>query len=163
METATLWHKILEDPQLQELPYKIETNDHGQIILSPHKPRHGLRQMRIGTLLEETVSDAGQSGAEFAIETKRGIKVPDVIWISDERIGKMPDDAEASPVVPEIVVEVLSEGNTDREIAAKRTLYLEEGGREVWTCAPDGTMRFYDASGERDRSALVPNFPKQVD
>lgn len=163
METATLWHKVLEDPQLQELPYKIETNERGQIILSPHKPQHGFLQSQISDLLRDHASRAGRRAVEFAIETKRGIKVPDVIWISDERIGKMPDEAEASPVVPEIVVEVLSEGNTDREIAEKRTLYLDEGGREVWTCAPDGTIRFYDASGQRDRSALVPEFPKQVD
>lgn len=162
METATLWQRVLDDPQLQELPYKIETNEHGQIVLSPHKPQHGLRQAQIVRLLEES-ADSGVSGVEFAVETAKGVKVPDVVWISDQRLARVPEEAEASPVMPEVVVEVLSEGNTEAEIAEKRRLYLDEGAKEVWTCAEDGKMRFFDEDGEIERSTLVSSFPAQVD
>lgn len=163
METATAWHRVLNDPQLRELPYKVETNEHGQIVLSPHKPQHGLRQSRITDLLRDHLQDDGARAVEFAVETRKGVKVPDVVWISADRLARVPEDAEASPVVPDLVVEVLSEGNTESEIAEKRRLYLDEGAREVWTCAPDGTLSFYDANGARDGSALVPSFPSTVD
>jgi Uma2 family endonuclease len=91
------------------------------------------------------------------------VKVPDVVWISKERLAEMPDDAEASPVMPEVVVEVLSEGNTDAELAAKRQLYFDEGAVEVWTCAADGTMTFHDETGAIEASAVVPSFPREVE
>jgi Uma2 family endonuclease len=113
METATLWHRVLHDPQLQDLPFKIETNEHGQLVLSPHKPQRGYLQMRIGELLRDHVDRPGRRAVEFAVETAKGIKVPDVAWISEERWAQIPDDAEASPVMPELCVEVLSESNTE--------------------------------------------------
>lgn len=163
METATFWHRVLNDPQLQHLPYKIETNEHGQIVLSPHKPKHGIRQSQINDLIRDHASQPGVRAVEFPVETQKGIKVPDVVWISEERLGQIPDDAEASSVLPEIVVEVLSEGNTESALAEKRDLYLDEGAREVWTCAADGTITFYDDNGKIDHSSLMPTFPSQID
>jgi len=162
METTTSWHRVLEDPQLRELPYKIETNEHGQIVLSPHKPQHGLQQGHLVRLLNQS-TDSGATAVEFAVETAKGVKVPDVIWISEDRLAQMPEEAEASPVMPEVVIEVLSEGNTEAEIAEKRQLYLDEGAEEVWTCGVNGTMQFYDRDGTRNHSALVPSFPDQVE
>ncbi|HKL87959.1 MAG TPA: Uma2 family endonuclease, partial [Salinibacter sp.] len=151
------------DPQLQELPYKIETNEHGQIVLSPHKPQHGIRQSKISDLLRDHATQKGMRAVEFAVETAKGVKVPDVVWVSEDRLAEMPDDVEASPVMPEVVVEVLSEGDTDVEIAEKRQLCLDEGAQEVWTCAADGTMSFYDETGAMEASTLIPSFPHQVE
>lgn len=89
--------------------------------------------------------------------------MPDVVWISEERFGRVPDDAEASPRLPEIVVEVLSEGKPDEEVVEKRQLYLDEGAEEMWACSRDGTMTFYDETGEHDASTLSPSFPKRID
>ena len=163
METTTAWHRVLNDPQLRELPYKVETNEHGQIVLRPHKLQHGLLQSRITDLLRDHLQADGARAVEFAVETRKGVKVPDVVWISEDRLARIPDDAEASPVVPDLVVEVLSESNTESEIAEKRRLYFDEGAGEVWTGGPDGTLSFYDADGARDGSALVPSFPSTVD
>ena len=152
----------MNEPQLQELPYKIETNEHGQIVLSPHKPHHGLQQGALVRLLNQHV-ESGAVAVEFAVDTAKGVKVPDVVWMSEERRTEIPDDAEASPVMPEVVVEVLSEGNTDAELAEKRHLYFNEGAQEVWTCAEDGTMIFYDEMGTLDQSSVIPTFPSQVE
>jgi len=163
METATLWHRVLNDSQLQELPYKIETNEHGQIVLSPHKPQHGILQSKLSDLLRNHAPQAGTRAVEFAVATTKGVKVPDVVWISADRLAEMPDDAEASPVMPEVVVEVLSEGNTEAELGEKQQLYLEEGAREVWTCAADGTVTFHDKRGAIETSNVVPSFPNEID
>ncbi|HEV2130876.1 MAG TPA: Uma2 family endonuclease [Longimicrobiaceae bacterium] len=161
-----LWHRALTDPSLRDLPYKVETNEHGQLVLSPHKPRHSLQQARVAALLRELAPAAGlppgEAATEFAVETSGGIKVPDVVWISNERLAGLPDDAEASPVMPEIVVEVLCRSNTRTEMEEKRRLYFAAGAREVWMCDPEGRLTFFGAEGEVPASELIPSFPTLV-
>jgi len=163
-QTATAWHRALRDPHLQQLPYKVETNAHDQILLSPHTPWHSTMQVRISDMLRDHLGARELRAVEFPVETPQGVKVPDVVWLSDERASQLPPDAEASPVMPELVVEVLSASNTEAEMAEKRTLYFEQGATEVWTCAPDGTMTFYTARHEHAKtSTLVPSFPATVE
>lgn len=161
--TASLWHRALHDPQLQDLPFKIETNAHGQLVLSPHKPRHSRQQSTILRLLDQHVSAPGEATVELAIDTPEGVKVPDVAWMSDERWAQIPEDAEVSPVMPELCIEVLSESNMEEEMAAKRALYFACGAQEVWTCTPDGTLQFYTPDGEQSASTLAPSFPSTVE
>ena len=85
------------------------------------------------------------------------------MWISEERWSRIPTDADASPVAPEICVEVLSKSNSPAEIDEKRRLHFEHGALEVWTCDVNGDMRFYTPDGEQSYSDLVSNFPKHVD
>lgn len=159
---ASPWHRALHDPQLQDLPFKIETNEHGHLVLSPHKPLHSRYQGRLLRLVDQHVPRSGEATIEFAVETSKGVKVPDVVWLSDEQWSQIPGDAEASPVVPELCVEVRSEGNTDAEMAEKRQLYLNEGAQEVWTCDAKGRLQFFDADGERQQSVLAPDCPRSV-
>jgi hypothetical protein len=42
------WKKICEDQSLRDLPYKIETNRVGQLILSPRSLRQGSLKAEIG-------------------------------------------------------------------------------------------------------------------
>ena len=160
MDTA--WSRALRDPSLRDLPYKIETNEYGQLVMSPQKPWHGHAQLRIGALLERLAPRLGRGAVEFAIETSRGVKLPDVIWISEERWSSIPRNAEASKIAPEICIEVLSKSNTKAEIEEKRRLYFECGAEEVWTCGVDCRMRFFTPSGEQTSSALVPDFPEHI-
>jgi Uma2 family endonuclease len=64
--------------------------------------------------------------------------------------------------MPELCVEVLSDSNTEGEMTQKRQLYFEGGADEVWTCDPDGRVRFFDAEGERSDSAFAPSFPASI-
>ena len=160
MDTA--WSRALRDPSLRDLPYKIETNEYGQLVMSPQKPVHGRAQFRIGALLERLVTRPGSGAVEFAIETSKGVKLPDVVWISDERWSTIPSGAEASAIAPEICIEVLSKSNSTTEIDEKRRLYFECGAEEVWTCSIDGRMRFFTSAGEQTSSALVPDFPGHI-
>ena len=156
------WSEALRDPQLQDLPYKVETNARGQLVLSPHKVSHSFGQSRVLKLLEKHVTGTGEATIEFAVHTTDGVKVPDVVWISDERAGQIPKDAEASPVMPEICVEVLSASNTQAEMDEKRQLFFERGAEEVWIVGADGTVHFFTPDGETEQSALAPDFPKEV-
>lgn len=161
-EARRLWRRLLADPRFEDAPYKAETNARGQILLSPHKPQHSFAQTRILRLLDDAAPDRGQSTVEFAVETPEGIKVPDVVWMSDEGIGKIPDGAEASPIMPEICIEVLSNANTRAEMDEKVALYLRSGAREVWLVSTGGVVTFYDVDGKRTASAVAPLFPGQT-
>jgi hypothetical protein len=52
--------------------------------------------------------------------------------------------------------------STVAEFLEKRGLYLADGTIEVWECGQDGEMRFYNSSGELERSELVMEFPKVI-
>ena len=161
--TITAWEQVLDDPSLQDLPYKVETNKQGQIILSPHKLKHSRAQSAIVNLLDDLLEE-GETFVEAAIETNDGVKVADVAWMSEARWGSMPEEAAAAPVAPEICVEVLSRANTADEMEGKRRLYFEQGAQEVWLCDEKGQVTFYVA-GETlpaERSRLVPGFPTHI-
>ncbi len=162
-KSGLTWEQVCNDPNLQDLPYKIETNQWGQIVMSPPPPpKHGARQFRIGRLLSQHLPE-GEVVTECPVRTTKGTKVPDVVWFSTARWGEVKEIAADSPVAPEICAEVLSPSNTQGEIEEKKQLYFEAGAEEVWTCDAEGRMRFFMPDGEQHASPRVPGFPKQVD
>ncbi len=154
------WQQIVNDPSFANLPYKIETNEHGQVIMSPTVFLHGIYQAKIARLLEQHLPD-GVVSNETAIETSKGVRVPDVTWFSMS-FFQANHAAFALFNAPEICVEVISKSNSTREMNTKRKLYLERGALEVWSCDLEGQMRFYDVSGALQRSVLAPEFPQVV-
>jgi Uma2 family endonuclease len=67
-------------------------------------------------------------------------RAPDVSFISWKSLpgGKPPSRSEKVPaVVPELVVEVLSESNTPREMGRKREEYFRAGVKRVWEIDPE--------------------------
>ena len=162
METETAWSRALRDPSLRDLPYKIETNEYGQLVMSPRSPQHSRMQSRIAVLLSEHVKRSGEGAIEFAIRTSKGVKEPDVAWMSSARWDELSDASEASPVAPEICIEVLSPSNTTAEMEEKRRLYFEQGAVETWICDIDGRVSFYRVDGEHPNSELAPTFPKEI-
>jgi Uma2 family endonuclease len=67
-------------------------------------------------------------------------RAPDVSFISWKSLpgGKPPPRSEKVPaVVPELVVEVLSESNTPREMGRKREEYFRAGVKWVWEIDPE--------------------------
>ena len=67
-----------------------------------------------------------------------------------------------SPVAPEVCVEFRSPQNSQSDIDLKRSAYFGVGVREVWICDRDGTMSFYGPQGRLERSAICPEFPRQI-
>lgn len=163
MDALAAWKRAVEDPQLEDLPYKVETNEHGQLVLSPTSLSHSKYQSRIHDLLLGFLGADGRVFPELAVETSKGVKVPDVSWMSNDRLSTISEDAYAVPVAPELCVEVLSPRNTQGEMALKRALYFERGAHEVWVCDQSGAMHFYDAGSEMAASRMVPDFPRQMD
>ena len=154
------WQEVCDDRSLRNLPYKVELDGLGRIVMSPHRKEHGAYQGRISILLNDLMPP-GQVVSECAITTTEGVKVADVAWASRKRWGSM-TDAPSCSIAPEICVEVTSLSNTGFEIEEKRRLYLEAGAEEVWVCDDGGRLSFFDASGRLKRSRRCPKFPARV-
>jgi hypothetical protein len=58
-EHQARWQEIVADPSLRDLPYKVETNHRGQLVLSPHKNWHSDIQKTIQDLLDEHAPGRG--------------------------------------------------------------------------------------------------------
>ena len=154
------WLELCNDKKLQDLPYKIELNRAGQIIMSPTRNLHGYFAGKIAQLLGELMT-AGEVLVELAIETEDSTKVADVAWAAPKTFALIRDEASCS-VAAEICVEVRSPSNSAEEIARKRQLYLNAGAKEYWECDEQGRMQFFNASGKMDKSVLCPAFPAQL-
>lgn len=155
------WQQVCEHPNLRDLPFRMELNEIGQIVMSPVSLMHSLYSGEIGRLLI-SILEKGRVLPECAVRTRKGTKVADVAWVSSERLKKIRHEFDAS-IAPEICVEVLSESNTDKEMLTKRKLYFESGAYEVWICDQNGNMKFYNKTGQLKISELVPDFPKKIE
>jgi Uma2 family endonuclease len=154
------WAEVVAHPSLQDLPFKIELNEYGQVVMNPVKINHSVFQGRIVKLMSRIRQD-GELMVECAIWTRKGTKVADVAWASDEIFEKIEGKTEAK-YSPEVCVEVISMSNTNKEMKEKRKLYFEQGAKEVWICDEYGSVKFYDENGETEQSEMFPDFPIKV-
>jgi Uma2 family endonuclease len=154
------WLEVCNDPSLRNLPYKVELDRWGRVVMSPHRREHGACQGRIAVLLDGCMP-RGHVISECAIETPDGVKVADVAWASRSRWAGMADRPCCS-IAPQICIEVTSSSNTEAEILEKRALYFAAGAIEVWVCDEDGRVTFHGTAGALKRSALCPKFPRRV-
>jgi|SRR6185369_7440328 len=154
------WAEVINHPSLRDLPFKIETNEFGEIIMNPVKIGHSIYQGEISSLMK-IMRPEGIAMVECAIRTRKGTKVADAAWASMDVIEKIKDETDAS-IAPEICVEVVSMSNTREEMKDKRQLYIEKGANEVWICNEYGEIRFFDTSGELEQSKMFPDFPKKI-
>jgi Uma2 family endonuclease len=157
------WEELLADSELAKIEGRIETDRHGQIIMSPPpSARHGSFQARIVRRLWELMP-SGEVLTECPISTADGVRAADVAWASEQTMREL-GNRSCFLRCPEICVEVLSPRNAAKEIDEKKALYFDAGAREVWVCQTSGQMIFFDAPGApaRKRSCLCPQFPRRI-
>ena len=155
------WQEVCEDPRLNDLPYKIELNEYGKIVMSPQRVYHSILQGKIENLLRQ-FKRTGEVFPECAIYTDKGTKVADVVWVSQERYKIIKREIECS-ISPEICVEIISDSNTEKEMEDKKALYFSRGAKEFWLCDENGDIKFFDKNGQLNSSSLAPNFPNKID
>ncbi len=119
------WQEVCEHPSLKNLPFKIELDEYGKILMSPVKVYHSAFQGEIAFILRSLLK-TGRTLPECAIKTSKGTKVADVAWASLELFQIIKEQTECS-VAPEICVEVISASNSQREMDEKKALYFEAG------------------------------------
>lgn len=129
------WSEVINNPFLQDLPFKIELNRWGKIEMSPASNKHSIVQ---ATVYDELAKKrGGRAISEYSVQTTNGVRVADVVWFSSARFKAHGTETPCS-VAPEICVEIMSPSNTWAEMHMKASLYLEAGAKEVWIQPIDG-------------------------
>ncbi len=106
------WSDVLNDPSLRNLPYKIELDEYGRILMSPASNRHGIQQAKLVRLLAQMLHD-GEIATECSIGTHLGVRVADVVWMSSAFLAKYGEQT-PYPQAPELCIEILSPSNSPR-------------------------------------------------
>ena len=141
------WAELTRERSLEDVPYKIELNAWGKLEMSPASYRHGvLHGCLIGELSRRL--EGGAVLGEVPILTDIGVRVPDLAWISHQLMAVV-GNASPLPRAPELCVEIVSRSNSDIEIREKTRAYLVAGAQEVWIVSEDGSIRYFDAQGQR--------------
>lgn len=135
----------------------------GVLVEKPVGYTESLLAMVIGELLNAFVRPRNLGHVTGEAGTMRLmphlVRIPDVAFTSWDRLpgGQRPKER-VPHVVPNIVVEILSEGNTAKEMRTKRREYFEAGVDLVWEIDPDHrsatvyrSLTDFDTLGEGDR------------
>ena len=153
------WEEVCARPELRNLPYKIELDRYGRIVVSPHTVPHARLQGHIGFLLRQELGS--ESFPEVVIQTAEGVKMADVVWCSQAFLEAHGDESPFAKA-SEICVEVQSPPDPWREMEERVQLYLARGAQEVWICEPSGRLRFFAHEGETGRSPLAPEASTEI-
>ena len=115
----------------------------GELIrMPPSGYEHGVRTVELTTPLHTHVKTNGL-GVVCAAETgflltqdPDTVRAPDIAFISRERVEKIGAVKSYWIGAPDLAVEVVSPGDTVREVEAKVAEWLEAGARMVWVVSP---------------------------
>jgi Uma2 family endonuclease len=123
----------LKDPK--EGRYELH---HGEVVLvPPPKWGHVRFQRRLQRLLDRLVGDKGVATIEmpFRPTSEHEVWVADVGFLRDERAESVGDD-EYPMGAPDLVVEVLSPGNTMDEMNDRIAICMKNGCSSFWIVDP---------------------------
>jgi Uma2 family endonuclease len=154
MEYVMEWSQVINNRFLKDLPFKIELNKWGKILMSPASNSHGHIQFEVGAKIRDGKQGHGKVITECSIQTSQGVKVADVAWISDDFFARYGYDTPYKRA-PEICVEIVSPSNSKGEMEEKIELYLAKGGREVWIVREKGGTEFYNYDGLIEKSIEI--------
>jgi Uma2 family endonuclease len=153
-DRAWTWQEVCDDPLLSRLPFQIELDKFGRIVMSPAANwNHGRRQGGLATWLQNRLG--GSVATEVGVRHAEGTSEPDVVWAPNTYWNRQDHNRADLPEAPPLVCEVLSPSNTEAEMAFKVANYLGAGAQEVWLVGQDKTVRFFDKSGQINRSSIA--------
>ena len=135
--TSIRWtvHDLEVLPQNEWTTYEIID---GELFMAkaPHR-RHQQVGLEIGSALNDWSKQSGLGETIVApgvILSDADNVIPDLVWVSKERMALIEDEAGHLIGMPELLVEVLSPGseNIRRDREAKLKLYSVTGAQEYW-------------------------------
>lgn len=189
-ETAAAWHEALGCVPLERIrltPAPGTATAEDALVASERKPlvelvhgtlvekAMGFWESRIAAVLLRLLEDHARArdlgivvGADATMRMPGGnVRIPDVSFIAAARV---PTDAAPVPeLCPDLAVEILSKGNTPKEMDQKRRELFAGGTRLMWVIdAATGAATVYadaggageavPAGGHLDGGAVLPGF-----
>ncbi len=150
------WANVIANPLFKDLPFKIELNRFGQILMSPASNKHGRMQSRTVVALDRHKRD-GEVITECSVQTSDGVKVADVAWASNDFIARFGYETPYQKA-PEVCIEIISPSNSQAEIEHKIELYLAKGALEVWVVNESEEVAIHSHLGKCAESEVVSGF-----
>ena len=147
------WSEVLDNASLRDLPFKIELNKFGKLLMSPASNEHGRIQSRLAAALLNKLPK-GEVISECSVETSDGVKVADVAWLSEEFVNEF-GFVTPYPKAPELCIEIVSPSNSKLEIQNKVDLYLAKGAIEVWVAYDLNNILIYSCMGLIEQSKVA--------
>ena len=136
-------------------PY-VELIDGVRVPKVSPRTRHTFLQGELYVLFRAWATGRGRVGPEWRLwlvptGEQRSSLVPDVAYVSQERLDQLGDEAhEMPPFAPDVAVEIRSPGDRRKRIERKIELYLSYGARLVLDVDPrTRTIFAHDGSGMR--------------
>ena len=115
-----------------------ELSDGELIVVGNAGALHELIKTQVFELLTEyrLKTKAGRAFAEtqFTLRVDRA-RIPDVAWVSRDRIALIPRENRAIPIAPDLAVEIISDSEQPEETERRLRDYLEADA-EVWQIFP---------------------------
>jgi Uma2 family endonuclease len=103
--------------------------------MSP-KRFHSRLTLVLSSLLSDWNQGRGEVGVEWAIVLTKNNRdwcpVPDLLYISYQRLGDIPLTDDPCPVPPELVIEIISPEQSFSSLSEKAVDYLNGGVSRVW-------------------------------
>ena len=154
------WSEVVDNPLLRDLPFKIELNKFGKLLMSPASNNHGMLQGALAGALWNKFPE-GRVITECSVQTSDGVKVADVAWASAAFIEEF---GYTTPYIqaPELCIEIVSPSNSKVEIAGKVDLYLAKGAREVWVVYDNNVMDVFTYKGQVENSTMSEGIREQI-
>jgi Uma2 family endonuclease len=131
LTTAEFW----EIADAADLTYELIDG----IAIAKMSPKyfHSRSTGTIYTTLTAWGHSRGRVGIEWAIDLSDNFTpVPDLIYISFDRLPITWQENAACPVAPELVIEIISPGQTFGQMIQKASSYLAGGVLRVWVVDP---------------------------
>ena len=109
------------------------------VMIAAPNVAHQKALFRIARLVEDFVLERGLGGVFIAptdvVLSDTNVVQPDVIFVSKERMSVV-GDANIQGA-PDLVVEIVSPNNPERDLVRKRDIYARHGVGEYWTVDPE--------------------------
>ena len=84
------WEEICADPALADLPFKIESDQWGNVVMSPPAGADHSDYQSVILLTLVRLLPGGCARVEYPLQTSQGVKAIDVVSVSRERHGRKP-------------------------------------------------------------------------
>ena len=98
---------------------------------------HARATRRILNVLGEWAKDRGRVEIEWAFDLSEDLTpVPDLMYVSFDRLPESWNENVACPVAPELAIEIISPGQTFGQMTQKASSYLAGGILQVWVVDP---------------------------
>ena len=109
----------------------------GELIpMAPTSVEHGYISVNLSSLLHLYVREnqLGRVLSETGFRVGERVLIPDIAFVSTDRLPA--DQSKASPVPPDLAVEVISPTDSSYRVEEKAFIYLEAGTQLVWVLKP---------------------------